>query len=299
MSQFSGYQASGHLPSLVVIAGVVLCCAATLAAQMYYPLVANTWVGYLLAVVVSYFSRDRRWVVVVVMLGVGLNLALLTNVGKSEVTIDAMVASAALLFAGLCTYLLLWRELRLQHAFENYSRLDLLTGLNNKKQLNESIARMEHLCERYGFTFSLVLIDVDNLKAINGAFGRKEGDRVLRGIPDVIAGWARDVDVIGRFDDDQFMLLCVETSLAGARQIALRIQEELANSTEMKLPNGKQVTVSMGLAEHNQGHRGSEALLKVLHMALEKAKQDGGNRVVSYPFTKAGAELERTAPSPT
>ena len=133
---------------------------------------------------------------------------------------------------------------------------DPLTGIANYRHL---IARMEgeiERSERTGRPFAVIFMDVDGLKKINDRHGHITGSRALIRVAEVLRDSARVVDTAARYGGDEFALLLPETGMEEAAQVAKRLQERLAASTET--PG---VQVSLGIAVHPRDGRTPDALL--------------------------------------
>lgn len=152
---------------------------------------------------------------------------------------------------------------------------DALTGLFNRRHfqtlLEDEVARVT----RYGGTLALIMLDIDEFKSINDAFGHIVGDEVLKRLGATVRGHLRATDRFSRWGGEEFAIILPSTDLAGARGVAERIRQGVA---AMAVPLvGGRVTISLGVAEW---HRGSaEALLQDADQAMYAAKRNGRNRV--------------------
>jgi two-component system cell cycle response regulator len=161
---------------------------------------------------------------------------------------------------------------------ETAVRVDLLTGVFNRRHLLEQLEAMAAGARRHGRPLGLLLADVDELKAINDRHGHAVGDLALRAVADRLRGRVRGEDVVGRWDGEQFMVLLPGTDLEGAGQVAERL---LAAVTETPVPIGSgrwvPVTVSVGGAAGEGAD--AEWLVRRADLALIAAKEAGRNRV--------------------
>lgn len=153
---------------------------------------------------------------------------------------------------------------------------DPLTGLYNRyafqNQLDEEIRRID----RYGGSFSLIMLDLDYFKTVNDRYGHDVGDQVLRRVSALMQEEVRDPDIITRWGGEEFMILLPETDIDNAIVLAERIRTRIAE-TDFEGPDG--VTISLGLAGSHAGES-EEMLIRRVDRALYRAKASGRNRAV-------------------
>lgn len=159
--------------------------------------------------------------------------------------------------------------------------LDPLTRLPNRRSLmahltKESADSERRRPEQDGTC--LGMLDVDNFKEINDNWGHEAGDKILCGIGEALQAAMREGDFVGRFGGEEFVIVLPDTSLEDARALATRILDTVGAIRFSELPGERQVTVSMGLANHQYGERMSDTL-KRADQALYRAKDGGRNRV--------------------
>jgi len=123
------------------------------------------------------------------------------------------------------------------------------------------------------------MADLDRFKAINDTFGHTAGDQVLKAVGDYLHGSIRDVDSVGRYGGEEFVMLLPETDKASARGLSERLRKGIA---AMELGNLPQITISMGVATFPEDGRTVDELLQKADAALYAAKKKGRNRVVGY-----------------
>lgn len=164
-------------------------------------------------------------------------------------------------------------------------RTDALTGLCNRRALDESLANLLQMFARYGSPFALAIFDIDHFKQINDTFGHLHGDRVLQQVATLVDQNIRETDVAARFGGEEFIVLLPATDLMGACIFAERIRitvERLAR-----------VTVSGGVAVAIDGDD-AKSLLARADEALYAGKADGRNAVFQHDGTgvlKCGLQL--------
>ncbi|MEW4454553.1 GGDEF domain-containing protein [Bremerella sp. JC817] len=148
------------------------------------------------------------------------------------------------------------------------SRTDPLTGLSNRRALDDSLESLFAMKDRYELTFSLCIIDVDHFKKINDEYGHLEGDRVLQAVASLIDNCVRETDVVTRYGGEEFVVLMPSTTLAGGLIFAERVRA--AVQQDMK------VTVSGGVAQASESDE-PQTLLARADAALYRAKANGRN----------------------
>ncbi|MEB3329237.1 MAG: GGDEF domain-containing protein [Candidatus Sericytochromatia bacterium] len=168
---------------------------------------------------------------------------------------------------------------------------DALTGLPNRRALLEQADRLAAVATRYGTPFALVLLDVDHFKACNDLYGHAAGDAVLRGVAGTLAASVRDADVAARYGGEEFVVLCPNTSLGAAAQLAERLRRAVEETLPLPAPDAlielpPGVTASVGVATWQAGDRSFEAVLRRADAALYQAKAGGRNRVMLAPLTE-------------
>ncbi|MDN3219379.1 sensor domain-containing diguanylate cyclase [Pseudomonas nunensis] len=201
----------------------------------------------------------------------------------------AVVVSSATL--ALCVSLLwltwsLRRELRRRHTAEHeltqLAATDALTGLANRRMLDQALRHEWFRAQRSGMPLSVLMIDADHFKAFNDRHGHQAGDEALRSLAKVISAHVRrPADLAARYGGEEFSVILAETDGAGARQIAETIRvavEQLPLVAGAALP----MTVSIGISTWTTASEISlEQLLFVADKALYQAKEGGRNRVVA------------------
>ena len=163
----------------------------------------------------------------------------------------------------------------------NYlSTTDSLTGLLNRRALNDILDHEIDRASRYSSDLSLILCDIDRFKLINDTYGHRAGDLALQAISESLKSALRKADVIGRYGGDEFMMILPETSLNGAKSLAEKIRAAVEN-TELELPGGKlnRLSMSLGVASCCAAVENSDTIVARADTALYASKQAGRNRV--------------------
>lgn len=174
--------------------------------------------------------------------------------------------------------------------FEETARMattDGLTGLLNRRALDEMLGTRFAEAVRYKRPLAFVLFDIDHFKKVNDQHGHLAGDAVLRGVAQEAAAQARNIDRVARYGGEELALVLPETELAGAMVIAERIRSAVAASEHAIETGSIRVTVSAGVSVLGPGIDKLEQLVDLADQALYRAKQAGRNRVVSSRESRA------------
>jgi diguanylate cyclase (GGDEF)-like protein len=155
---------------------------------------------------------------------------------------------------------------------------DSLTGLLNRRGLEDRLAEELARSRRNGHELSLVMIDCDGLKAVNDSGGHELGDAVLQRIAECLRTHKRVADVAGRLGGDEFVVLLPETGASDALGVAERFRRELAAAP---VADGRTITAAFGVANFPTDGDTAAGLLRVADRTLYAAKQGGGNRTLT------------------
>jgi diguanylate cyclase (GGDEF)-like protein len=156
------------------------------------------------------------------------------------------------------------------------SLTDPLTGIGNRRRLEQALEQEFARAERSGRTLSAFMADLDHFKSVNDSYGHEIGDKVLAAFGQLLRRRIRAGDTAARFGGEEFVVLMPETDLANAVLIAERVREALAGCLIAPLPGP--VTASFGVAELAAGEP-ARSLLSRADKALYEAKHTGRNRV--------------------
>jgi len=161
---------------------------------------------------------------------------------------------------------------------------DGLTGLFNHTYFHPQLDLEMRRYARYGVILSLVLIDVDDFKEVNDTYGHQEGDRILAAMGKTLLRVARDSDICCRYGGEEFTVILPLTDIHEADLIANRLKTEIVE----RLPCGRTVTVSMGVASCGKDASTYRKLVETADTALYQAKKNGKDRVVVATEGDAG-----------
>jgi two-component system, cell cycle response regulator len=197
---------------------------------------------------------------------------------RGEAFDDEQVATASSLAAQAAVAL---ENAQLHAIVEQQALVDPLTGLANRRSLEESLQEEVSRAQRFDGSVCLVLADLDRFKGINDRYGHPTGDRALRVFAQTMEGVVREVDSAGRWGGEEFALILPGTDVSGGVALAERIRETLG-LREIRSTSGElvQLTASFGVAAFPQSgdHSG---LVAAADEALYWAKRDGRDRVAA------------------
>jgi diguanylate cyclase (GGDEF)-like protein/PAS domain S-box-containing protein len=174
-------------------------------------------------------------------------------------------------------------NLRLREKLREQATRDLLTGLFNRRYLEESLSRELHRARRGNSELCIAMVDLDHFKRLNDTFGHEAGDAVLREVGQVLREKVRKSDISCRYGGEEFVVVLPESSVEATVQ---RLEEirilikalEIRHRDQMLGPT----TVSAGIAIASEKHASPRDLLSAADAALYAAKQAGRDRVVVY-----------------
>jgi len=182
------------------------------------------------------------------------------------------------------------QRLLFQQDFRSLAYSDAMTGLDNFRQFEETLADELMRAERYQRSLSVILLDIDHFKSFNDTRGHQAGDALLGQMGVVLRNALRNVDHPARYGGEEFVIICPETESREARLIAERIRRSVAD-TPFALPNQNgdnpggetaRVTVSLGCATFPNDSGTARDLVKKADIALYAAKGSGRNAVYAY-----------------
>ena len=177
---------------------------------------------------------------------------------------------------------------RTRDAAIRLSTVDSLTGLFNRAFFFAAIDREIARSARSGRGFCLLMMDLDELKIINDRLGHFFGDRVLRGVGQVITGGVRQIDTAARYGGDEFVVLLPETDPTGAFVLAEKIRLGV-NAMTIDLPGGSpHPSISIGVVNYPEDGRTADELIISADGAMYASKRSGKDRVTGVPADRTG-----------
>ncbi len=166
---------------------------------------------------------------------------------------------------------------------------DPLTGLFNRRKLDDVLQQETRRVARSGGALSVVIGDIDTFKSVNDRHGHQVGDRVLVGFAELLREGLRATDTLGRWGGEEFLVICPQTDLAGAAALAEQLRRRVA---DWPFPVVGPKTCSFGVAELGEGES-LDAMLARADAALYGAKEAGRNRVEVAVPAACGATDQR------
>ena len=173
---------------------------------------------------------------------------------------------------------------------QSLATTDGLTGLSNRRDLNDLMTQEIARSKRFGQSLSVVMCDVDYFKHYNDNFGHPAGDEVLKTVATIMRTRLRTSDHAARYGGEEFVLVLPVTAKDAAIRVADSIRKRIQEyhfPNEEKQPGGD-LTISMGVATNGEDGETAQELIEAADKALYRAKQSGRNRVISF---ETGGEL--------
>lgn len=161
------------------------------------------------------------------------------------------------------------------------ARTDPLTGLANRRHLEERLATALGETDRFGAPTSLILVDIDHFKHVNDTWGHEAGDHVLQRVARLLSDAVRTVDTCARYGGEEIALLLPQTALTGAVDLAERLRRTLSERPVYYHGTEIPVTASFGVSSYPESAGTHDALVTTADRALYEAKSAGRNRVKS------------------
>ena len=160
------------------------------------------------------------------------------------------------------------------------SGTDTLTKLPNRRAIDDFIKKQEATFKRYGDNYAVVLFDIDHFKAVNDNYGHDAGDVVLASFGKMLRRYSREVDFVGRWGGEEFLVVLPKTDLKGAVRFAEKLREVVSKSKFMYKGVRIPITISGGVADRISSES-MEDMLKRADENLYQAKEGGRNKIAA------------------
>lgn len=163
-------------------------------------------------------------------------------------------------------------------AIKKESKEDFLTKIYNRRALNEFLLNREAEFKRNGRNFSIVMFDLDKFKSVNDTYGHEAGDAILSAFSKILSQEARNVDIVGRYGGEEFMVILSETDTKGAVVFAEKVRVHVQNAHFLYKDQRIDITISAGVCERKV----QDTIERVINSAdeyLYQAKNNGRNQV--------------------
>jgi diguanylate cyclase (GGDEF)-like protein len=165
---------------------------------------------------------------------------------------------------------------RLEERLRHLADHDDLTGLINRRRFQEELERHLAQSRRYGMTGALLVVDLDNFKAVNDTYGHSAGDHVLRGVADALRNRLRESDIVARWGGDEFAVLLPRETAEAAEVVCQALAE--AVPAVVQAPGGHRVGVSIGYAPFVEGTVSIDDVLSAADASMYEAKAGRARR---------------------
>jgi diguanylate cyclase (GGDEF)-like protein/PAS domain S-box-containing protein len=184
-------------------------------------------------------------------------------------------------------------NLKLRELLRNQSIRDALTGLYNRRYLEESLNRELQRAKRADRSLSMVMLDLDHFKHFNDTFGHQVGDILLKEVAGAIKGRVRAGDLACRYGGEEFSLILSEVDTEGTVKCAESIREAIKHlSLHHRGQTLGTITVSAGIASYPAHADNSEDLIRAADEALYQAKKAGRDRIFVYEPVESSPAIE-------
>jgi len=198
------------------------------------------------------------------------------NAAYLRVAEAGLLALVALMLLTLVLARPLLRAFRWTEEQASEARIDSLTGLANRRAVEEILAAEISRAQRFAHELAVVLLDLDRFKEINDSFGHAAGDVMLRAVSRLLTSLARQGDTVARWCGEEFVVVLPETDLAGAQRFAERLRRTIEAHSVGDMHTSASCGVATMLPEDSV-----EELLGAADQALYQAKSNGRNRTES------------------
>lgn len=178
--------------------------------------------------------------------------------------------------------------------FSNIEReniVDHLTGVHNRRYLDERITSEAIRAHKYAMPLSMMMINIDHFKAVNDRYGHQTGDHVLKSLCALLIKEVRVTDVVARYGEE-IVILTIQTRISDTFSLAEKLRKAVEASTIVPVEKSEQkdvihITVSIGVAGLDPHSFDSQSMIKKADKALYEAKSGGRNRIIAYLDEKA------------
>jgi len=176
------------------------------------------------------------------------------------------------------------RQKDMNRELARLARHDSLTGLYNRRYMDELLVREHKRSLRYNRGLAVAIADIDNFKRINDTYGHDCGDEVLKYLVGIFLESVRETDTVGRWGGEEFLFIFSETSCEGAQIVAERIRASIADKPFTCGDTSINLSVTIGFS-YTHGAVPLTQIIKEADLALYKGKHAGKNRVICYQET--------------
>lgn len=174
---------------------------------------------------------------------------------------------------------------QLHQEIKGLSITDCLTDLYNFRYLQERLEEETKRAQRFRRPLALIMADIDHFKEYNDIYGHPEGNKVLKVLANILKDNVREIDIVGRYGGEEFIIILPEADREEAQKIAerirIKVEEYSFQNKEDRLNNpNRKITLSLGVTSYFQEIISPQNLIYKVDQALYQAKRKGRNRVV-------------------
>jgi diguanylate cyclase (GGDEF)-like protein len=202
---------------------------------------------------------------------------LFANGENAEARLEAITGLGSALADGMSLAL---ANMGLRERLRNQALRDPLTGLYNRRYMEDCLQRFVRIADRENREVSVVMVDLDHFKRLNDEHGHAFGDSVLRDTAMTIVGALRETDIVCRYGGEELVVILPDCNLERAADKAEALRTRIAALSQS---HGTEISASFGVASVPYTSTGVQDLLAAADGALYRAKQNGRNQVVSAP----------------
>jgi len=171
-------------------------------------------------------------------------------------------------------------------ALEHETLTDPLTGVYNRRFMEQRLREEVSKARRYHFKLAVLLLDLDHFKRVNDELGHQAGDEMLIEIGNLVNRELRDSDILARYGGEEFLVIAPNTAPTAAEALAERLRSCIESHSfltdfDKAQKQESRITVSIGVASFGDSSNDEEGLIQVADQNLYRAKHDGRNRVVA------------------
>ena len=183
-------------------------------------------------------------------------------------------------------------NLRLLDRMKQQANIDMLTGLYNRRFLEDYARKLFAIARRRAQPVGMIMLDLDRFKSFNDVYGHEIGDRILRHFAKTVTASMRETNLAARYGGEEFIVILPDTSAKSSTLVAERIRKAVMSmvvpsNTEKPLP---QLTVSIGVAAFPEHGQTLEEIIQASDKALYESKRSGRNRVTAASTPEAAAD---------
>jgi len=174
------------------------------------------------------------------------------------------------------------KKVLLYETVEKLAVTDSLTGLYVRRYFYERLVEELQRSKKYKFEYAFIMVDIDDFKKCNDTYGHMVGDVVLKDIARIIKESVREIDMVGRYGGEEFVIALPETGRESARQVAQRLRKKVEERVFKAYDEKLKLTISVGVAIYPEDASGLSDIIDKADQALYAAKNSGKNVVCEY-----------------